>query len=170
MNRMRNAECGMRNEPRGVAGRACPRAGAERPYRQSAIRNPQSEIGFSLLEVLVATALLGIAVAALMQGISGSLRNLSQAQSYEKVVLVGRSQLNRLLVETLKPGRMAGQWDEDFRWEAQVRRWNPTGAAEAGTALPPLLVVRLTVFWPGAGGEKQATFETSKYEPNLPPQ
>ena len=159
-------ECGMRNAECGIHR---PQATSHRPF-QSAIRNPQSEIGFTLLEVLVATALLGIAVAALMQGISGSLRNLSQAQSYEKAVLVGRSQMNRLLVESLRPGRLAGQWDEDFRWEAQVWRWNPAGSAAAGIPLPPFLVVRLTVFWQGAGGEKQATFETSKYEPNLPPQ
>ena len=129
--------------------------------------------GFTLLEVLVAMALLGIAVAALMSGLSGSLRNLARTEAYEKAVLVGRAQLNRLLIEqTLVPGRLRGRWDETFRWEAEIRRWNPAGAAagEQQPALPPLVLVTLTVFWKGASGEQCATFETCKYEPQLPAQ
>ena len=129
--------------------------------------------GFTLLEVLVAMALLGIAVAALMSGLSGSLRNLARTEAYEKAVLVGRAQLNRLLIEqTLVPGRLRGRWDETFRWEAEIRRWNPAGAAggEQQPALLPLVLVTLTVFWKGASGEQRATFETCKYEPQLPAQ
>ncbi len=139
----------------------------------SAVRAPHSALGsagFTLLEVLVATALMGIAVAALMSGLSGSLRNVSRAEAYEKAVLLGRAQLNRLLTEeNLKPGRLAGQWDETFRWEAEIRRWDPAGAAqvEQNPALPPVAIVKLTVFWKVRSGEKQATFETCKYDPRL---
>ena len=144
-----------------------------------AIRNPQSAVagaGFTLLEVLIAMALVGIAVSALMSGMSGSLRNLARAENYERAVLVGRAQLNRLLVEQpLAPGRLAGRWDESVRWEAEIRRWNPAGpagpagidAVEQRAALPPLVLVTLTVFWKGASGEQRATFETCKYEPQL---
>ena len=138
-----------------------------------ATRNPQSAVagaGFTLLEVLIAMALVGIAVAALMSGMSGSLRNLARAENYERAVLVGRAQLNRLLVEQpLVPGRLAGRWDESVRWEAEIRRWNPAGtdAVEQRAALPPLVLVTLTVFWKGASGEHRATFETCKYEPQL---
>ncbi len=142
--------------------------------QEPAIRNPQfamASAGFTLLEVLVATALMGIAVAALMSGLSGSLRNLSRAEAYEKAVLVGRAQLNRLLVEeTLTPGQLAGQWDESVRWEAEIRPWDPSGAGGRGAAVTNLMVVSLTVFWKGARGEKHVTFETCKYEPQLPPQ
>ena len=134
------------------------------------LRQPPTH-GFTLLEVLVAMALLGIAVAALMSGLSGSLRNLARTETYEKATLVGRSQLNRLLIEqTLVPGRVAGRWDETFRWEAEIRRWNPAASAEQQVALPPLVLVTLTVFWKGASGEQRATFETCKYEPQLPAQ
>ena len=126
----------------------------------------RTSAGFTLLEVLVATALVGIAVAALMGGISGALRNLSRAEGYEKAVLVGRAQLNRLLVEEkLEPGRLAGRWDADYRWVAETRQWNPAEAVADRRALPPLMLVSLTVFWKSAGGEKQVTFETCKYEP-----
>ena len=124
--------------------------------------------GFTLLEVLVATAIMGIAVAALVSGLSGSLRNLSRLEDREKAVLLARSQLNRLLAEeTLKPGpARRGRWEGSFRWEAQVRRWNPAGAQNP-LAVPPLAIVSLTVYWVGATGEKRVTLETSKYEPAL---
>lgn len=120
----------------------------------------------------MATALMGIAVAALMGGLSGSLRNLSRAEGHEKAVLVARAQMNRLLVESeLRPGRLGGQWDRDYRWEADVRRWDPAGGAATrqNIPLPPLVLVTLTVYWKTAGAEKHARFETCKYEPRLLP-
>ena len=131
---------------------------------KSKVQSPKSQSGFTLLEVLVATALMGIAVAALMSGIAGSLRNLSRAESHEKAVLVGRAQLNRLLVEEdLEPGRLEGHWDADYRWEADVRQWNPAGddSEQLDPRLPRVMVVRLTVFW----GPKQLTLETVKHRP-----
>ena len=138
------------------------------------IRHPPSAIrnghGFSLLEVLVATAILGFVVAAVMGGMSGSLRNLARAEGYEKAVLVARAELNRLLAEErLRPGRFEGRWDQDYRWEAVVERWNPRSPnpAASGVTLPPVLLVRFTVFWKGEGAEKSATFETSRYRSEL---
>ena len=119
--------------------------------------------GFTLLEVLVAMALVGIAVAALMSGIAGSLRNLDRAAAHERGLLLARSQMNRLLVEQrLEPGRLQGTLDGGYRWAADVRQWNPAGAAQAlfDPRLPPLMLVRLTLFW----GNQQLTLESCKLE------
>ncbi|MCX6615273.1 MAG: prepilin-type N-terminal cleavage/methylation domain-containing protein [Acidobacteria bacterium] len=138
---------------------------------QSAIRNPQLA-GFTLLEVLVATALVGIAAAALMSGLSGSLRNLSRAEGYEKAVLVARAQMSRLLIEEkLKPGRLEDRWDESYRWEAEVAPWDPGGRAPVNPdVVPEIAVIKLRVFWKGVQGEKQVTLETCKYQGWSPPQ
>ncbi len=118
--------------------------------------------GFTLLEVLVATAIAGIAVAALTAGLSGSLRNLGRAEGHEKALLIGRSQLNRLLIEEkLEPGRLEGAWDGEYRWVARITRWNP--AEVDPRSAPPVMVVRLTVYWRTPAGEKQLLLETSKY-------
>jgi len=151
---------------------------AELGADHSAIRIPHSPLrtphsgGFTLLEVLVATALVGIAAAALMSGLSGSLRNLSRAQGYEQTVLVARAQMSRLLIEEkLKPGRLEGRWDERYRWEAEVAPWDPSGRAPVNPDVPPeMAVIKLRVFWKSVRGEKQVTFETCKYQGWSPPQ
>jgi len=138
------------------------------------IRNPKSAIrnqrGFTLLEVLIATAIIGIAVSALMGGFSGSLRNLARAGDYERAVLLARSQINRLLIEqTLEPGPLSGRWDDNYRWEAEVSQWDPARAREHGSGepLPKVAVIRFTVYWKGVGGEKSLTLETAKHEPRM---
>ncbi len=130
----------------------------------------RSEAGFTLMEVLVATAIMGIAVTALMTGLSGSLRNIGRAESYERAILLGRAQMNRILIEgPLKPGLYRGAWEDGWRWEAEIRRWNPYPAAERRREeeLPPVARIRLNVYWKGTTGEKSVTLETSKYDPRI---
>jgi general secretion pathway protein I len=137
---------------------------------QSAIRNPKSSAGFTLLEVLVATAILGIAVSALLGAFSGSLRNMARAEGYERALLLGREQLNRMLIEgPLRPGFTRGRWDDSTRWEAEVERWDPRGRKDRprDAELPPVAVIRFTIFWKGGTGEKSVTLETAKYDPNI---
>jgi general secretion pathway protein I len=124
------------------------------------------QAGFTLLEVLVATALVGIAAAALMGGLSGSLRALSRLEGHEKAVLVARAQMNRLLIEpNLRSGQLAGRWDADYRWEAEVRPWDPSGRLIPDPdRAPEMAIITLRVFWKGLAQEKQLTFETCKYQ------
>src|SRR3990172_490576 len=87
------------------------------------------EKGFTLLEVLVATAILGTAVAALFGLLSGALGNLSRLQEHQQALLLGQSKLNELLVAGVEAGngatvetpldeKIQGRWDEQFRWES----------------------------------------------------
>lgn len=120
--------------------------------------------GFTLLEVLIATALTGIAVAALIGGMSGTLRNVARLEQHEKAVLIARAQLTRLLVEEhLEPGELNGRWDDTYRWTAQIDRWNPAGATDP-RVMPPVALVKLTVLWTTANGEKSLALETAKYQ------
>src|SRR3990167_7380308 len=53
--------------------------------------------GFTLLEALVATAVLGASVAALLGLFSGALRNAARIEAPERALLLGQSKLNELL-------------------------------------------------------------------------
>jgi general secretion pathway protein I len=55
--------------------------------------------GFTLLEVLVATAIMGIAIAGLLNAISGSARNASRLAQYDRAVLLAKSKMDELLAE-----------------------------------------------------------------------
>ncbi len=130
--------------------------------------------GFTLLEVLVATAILGTAVAALLSLLSGSLRNAAKLEPPQQALALAESQLNDLLVES-EQGRNAaalpldqkveGRWDERFRWEALATR---VRAAEPPRLNDPILVqVVFDVFWKNGPGdaEKKLTLETSELWP-----
>jgi general secretion pathway protein I len=59
------------------------------------MRNKQS--GFTLLEVLVATAIMGVAIAGLLNTISGAARNASRLTEYDRAVLLAKSKMDELL-------------------------------------------------------------------------
>jgi prepilin-type N-terminal cleavage/methylation domain-containing protein len=128
------------------------------------------QAGFTLLEVLVATMILGTAVAALFGLLSGSLSNARRLQAPEQALLLARSELNALLAAS-EQGRAAspalpldqsirGSWDDNFRWEARASRVPTTRPVNPGA--PILVRVEFNTYWKTetGSGEKQLSFET----------
>lgn len=63
-----------------------------RPARRSLQR------GFTLLEVLVASMVMGIAVAGVLSAISSATRNAARLSQYDRAALYARSKMDELLV------------------------------------------------------------------------
>ncbi len=62
-----------------------------------------TERGFTLLEVLVATAIMGITVAGIMNGLATASRNVSRLTQYDRAGILARSKMDELLEDnTLK--------------------------------------------------------------------
>jgi prepilin-type N-terminal cleavage/methylation domain-containing protein len=74
--------------------------------------------GFTLLEVLVATTILALAVVALMQLSSQGLRLLGQADDYQEAVMLADRIARGTTVDA--EGVQTGQ-ERRFRWERRVR-------------------------------------------------
>jgi prepilin-type N-terminal cleavage/methylation domain-containing protein len=55
--------------------------------------------GFTLLEVLVATTIMGVAVAGLLNTISAAAHNAARLGQYDRAVLLARSKMDELLAE-----------------------------------------------------------------------
>ena len=65
--------------------------------------------GFTLLEMIVATTIMGIAVAGLMSGISSTTRNAARLRDYDRVVQLARLRMNSLLTDPPGPGHAMQQ-------------------------------------------------------------
>lgn len=135
--------------------------------------------GFTLLEILVATAIMGTAVAALFGLLSTSLGNASRLQAPSRALLLGQSYMNELLSAGIDTGvgtlmampldrKLQGRWDDQYRWEAQATRWNPPPDTAPGQ--PVLVRIALDVFWKTQPGkqEKKLSLETYQLRPEPP--
>jgi type II secretion system protein I len=69
--------------------------------------------GFTLLEVLVATMIMGVAVAGLLNTISAAAHNASRLTQYDRAVLLAKSKMDELLAEPKLPRNapMMGEFD-----------------------------------------------------------
>ena len=126
--------------------------------------------GFTLLEALVATAVLGASVAALLGLFSGALRNAARIEAPERALMLGQSKLNELLSAgvTTENGNaelsfdrtVEGRWDERFRWEARATRFRSSPERKPGEIL--LARITLDVIWKtgSEGAERKLSFET----------
>jgi prepilin-type N-terminal cleavage/methylation domain-containing protein len=145
----------------------------ERRFNQSRDRKRAvfHQRGFTLLEALVATAVLGASVAALLGLLSGSLRNAARLEAPERALLLGQSKLNELISAgvTEEDGQakalpldqiIAGRWDERFRWEARATRFRSSPERTPGEIL--LARITLDVFWrtSAESAERKLSFET----------
>ncbi|MBI4465015.1 MAG: prepilin-type N-terminal cleavage/methylation domain-containing protein [Acidobacteria bacterium] len=136
------------------------------------MRRAKNEPGFTLLEVLVATAILGTAVAALFGLLSGALRNADRLQGPEQALLLGEAKLNELLAvgagSSETPGelpldqKMEGRWDEQFRWEALATRFRSSPERVPGEII--LTRIELDVFWKTGEEQEERKLSLESYQ------
>jgi general secretion pathway protein I len=115
--------------------------------------------GFTLLEVLAAILLLGIAFAVLMQVAGGAIGLTGQAADASEAAMWARSKLDSAyVVEPLQPGHSAGRFDRKFEWQLDVTPWH--GAAADDQAPLQLYQLDLQVSWGAAAHPHTANFRT----------
>jgi len=118
-----------------------------------------SRAGFTLLEMIVATALMGMAVIGLMSLISQSTAAASRVAQYDRASMLARSQMNELL--TMKPlpvGRpLSGAYDQDSGWEAKIEPYETPQTEVFGQSV--LARIELTIWWRAEGQRKQFQLE-----------
>ena len=115
--------------------------------------------GYTLIEVIVAFALLAAALTLLLGTLSGAARQVRGAADGGRAALYAQSLMAQVGVgEVLKPGTESGELEDGrYRWTRQIQRWrDPSLPANAliDPSAPVLLEVRLGIEW-GEGGPGQ---------------
>jgi general secretion pathway protein I len=112
-------------------------------------RCPHGQAGFSLLEILVAFAVLALTLGVLLRIFGGAGRIAATADEYSRSIVVAESLLATVGIETpLQPGETHGEIDETYRWTLQVDPYPMDESLLGGASLAfrPYWV-RLSVEW-----------------------
>jgi general secretion pathway protein I len=124
----------------------------------------KSQQGFSLLEVLVATLIMGIAVTGLIVGLSNAVRNASRLADYDRAAMQARTKMNDLLLDVNLPldGEVDGQVDGEA-WRAVLKPFDVPPNAGPGTVI--LQQIDLEISWKATSGNtsKPRTLEIQAY-------
>lgn len=115
--------------------------------------------GYTLIEVIVAFALLAAALTLLLGSLSGAARQVRGSADAGRAALYAQSLMAQVGVgEAIKPGSRNGEFDDGrYRWAIDIQRWNdPSRRADApqDPGAPVLFEVRLGIEW-GDGGPSQ---------------
>ncbi len=88
---------------------------------KSKIVNPKSKMGFTLLEVVVGMAIVGLGVVILLEIFSSGLRLGSKSSERTEAVLYGRQVMDDALIRRdLRRGREDGSFENRYRWTLRV--------------------------------------------------
>jgi general secretion pathway protein I len=121
--------------------------------------------GFTLLEVMVASLIMGIAVVGLLSAITVSMNNASRLTNYDRVALLARAKMDALLLDTQTPqfAVLEGMVDPALMggalsgWRARVTPFEMPRTRNAGT--PILERIELEVWWMANGTRRAFTLE-----------
>ncbi len=125
--------------------------------------------GFSLLEVLVAFAILSISLGVILQVFATGLRNAGMADDYTRATLYAESILAAIGREAPpSAGVREGPIDDQFSWRSTVSEY-AEGMPDPERTQVRAFRVSVEVFWPGLARTRSVMLETLRLAPLEPP-
>jgi prepilin-type N-terminal cleavage/methylation domain-containing protein len=130
--------------------------------------------GFTLLEALVATMIMGVAVAGILDALAASSRNVARLTQADRAVLLARTKMDELLVDDGLPRKtfLDGQFTAaqagamNAGWRARV---TPIESAPQATDLNWVIDrIELEIWW--MDGATRRSFSLEGYRRALLPQ
>ena len=118
----------------------------------------RAEHGFTLLEVIVALAILSVAFALAMELLAAGVRSAKASEDYTQAVLLARQKMAEVVVApNLERSADRGDFDRGFHWTSEVQ---PLSREEERDPPARLYQVRVRVTWPSRGAEKSLDLYT----------
>jgi general secretion pathway protein I len=119
-----------------------------------------SRRGFTLLEVLIAVAILGVAVSIVLQLFSANLRALSASEDYVAAAARAEAKMRWVLDDSaLTAKSLSETTDDGYRIDVSVTETLKDRTENLQTAL---MEVSLTIRWTRGSKEKSLTLKTMK--------
>jgi prepilin-type N-terminal cleavage/methylation domain-containing protein len=127
------------------------------------MRSPQA--GFTLLEVLVATLIMGIALAGVLGGLAGASRNTLRLTTHDRATMLAKQKMDELLVDRDTPRNQAigGPFNPadtggvPYAWRARVVPFESFPGAGAGA--PAIDRIELEISWMDGPTRRSFTLE-----------
>jgi general secretion pathway protein I len=119
--------------------------------------------GFTLLEVLVAMAILGIGLIVIIELFSGGLRLGRTSEEYTRAVGYARMKLEEIsLAKSLEEGIEEGEFDREYRWQVEVKKVDLLPPGRETSYQPPVALywVRIEVLWKSGIRERTTALES----------
>jgi general secretion pathway protein I len=113
--------------------------------------------GFSLLEMVVAMAILSLALGALYQGASGASRNVRSDEKYAYGVELAQSLLAMNAQVPEQGVRQSGETEGGFRWRVETRPVELERTALAGASLHD---IEVAVSWEDRGRNREVVLDS----------
>ena len=118
----------------------------------------KNQQGFTLLEILVATTIMGVAVVGLLSSLSTSMRNAAHITDADRAAQMARNKMEELLVDVNLPfqGELQGAFDNGSGWTAQIAPF------EMPQTQPGALILQriaLIVWWKSGDNLRQFPLE-----------
>lgn len=135
-----------------------------------ASRAPRRQRGYSLIEVIVAFALLAAGLSLLLGTLSGSAKQVRWSGDAGRAALHAQSLLDQVGVgEQLKPGQRDGDFDDGrYRWTMKIARWTDPALPANKLATPgamQLMELDLLVEWGDARPGQRLQLKTLRLAP-----
>jgi general secretion pathway protein I len=119
--------------------------------------------GFTLIEVSIAVAILGVGLTVLIELFSGGLRLGRASEEYTKAVNYARSKMEEIAVKpTIKEGSEEGEFDETYRWQVDVKKVEILPIENKPDFKPPaqFFQVQINIIWKSGSKEKSTRIES----------
>jgi general secretion pathway protein I len=123
--------------------------------------------GFTLIEVVIALAILGIGLTVIIELFSGGLRLGRASVEYTKAVNYGRMKMEEIAMKpNIQEGTEEGEFDPAYRWQVEIKKTNLLSAQKGRDLNLPaeLFQVKVNVLWKSGSKERSAMFETYRTE------